>query len=103
MLARELEDVLERIVQAQRNYPKPEPCTAILWHGPGHQSQSRCEITGPHEVHETHYGPGDLARWRTGDYTGRLREQGIDFDPESYPEDMGMTGFFDEPPRGDDA
>lgn len=75
----------------------PERCSAPFYHGPGHQSKSLCELTGEHDVHQTHYRNG-LARWRDGDYTNGLREKGIEFDPVSYPENMGMSGYFDEPP-----
>lgn len=73
-------------------------CDAKLAHGPGHQSTTRCEVEGPHEVHRCTYG-GGVAEWRDGEYTGMLRDKGIDFDPKSYPENLGMTGFFDEPPQ----
>lgn len=62
-------------------------CTATLWHGPGHQSRTRCEVRGPHDIHRATYGPighyDTIATWRGGDAT---------------------TGFFDEPPSvyGDD-
>lgn len=83
--------------------PEPEHCTAHLYHGPGHQSRSRCEVKGPHDVHMTHYHGGQRATWRDGSYTDKLRAGNISFDPESYPENMGMTGFFDEPPEDEDA
>lgn len=72
-----------------------EICPAQIYHGPGHQSRTRCELSGEHDVHQAHIHR-ELAQWRTGGYTGKLRAQGIDFDPSSYPETMGMTGFFDE-------
>jgi hypothetical protein len=68
-------------------------CTAFLAHGPGHQSRSWCEVEGEHDVHVTHYH-GECASWRNGEYTDRLRAKEIEFDPESYPENMAMTGFF---------
>lgn len=82
-------------------------CTAKLYHGNGHQSSTACHVEGPHEIHEANYwhansGYEMVARWRDGEYTGSLRTKGIDFDPESYPENLGMTGFFDEPPQGDE-
>lgn len=53
-------------------------CPAVLWHGPGHQSQASCYRSGPHEVHETVYGRlAQVARWRGAEAT---------------------TGFFDDPP-----
>jgi hypothetical protein len=59
-------------------------CNAVLHHGPGHQSKTRCELVDEHEVHECHYGVYDqLAQWRG---------------------DEACTGFFDDPPLGvDDA
>jgi hypothetical protein len=74
------------------------PCDAYLWHGPGHQSRTRCRVKGEHEIHEAEYG-GGVARWKDGSYTDGLRAKGIDFDPESYPENMAMTGYFNEPPE----
>lgn len=37
------------------------PCTAVMWHGPGHQSKTRCELHGEHTEHSvrlfgTHVG-----------------------------------------------
>lgn len=61
--------------------PKPPPCTAELHHGPGHQSTTRCELTGAHEVHEGHYHGGIRATWRGQTAT---------------------TGYFDEPPQEED-
>lgn len=81
-----------------------ERCSAVLAHGPGHQSTTRCERTGPHEVHRAIYGSArQEATWRDGSYTNQLRKQGIDFNPKSYPENMAMTGFFDEPPQEDES
>lgn len=55
-----------------------EPCNAIIYHGPGHQSRTRCYLTGTHNIHETRYGSFDrLARW-VGDEV--------------------FSGFFDEAP-----
>lgn len=84
----------------EKRFVGREPCPARVYHGPGHQSSTRCHRLGSHVTHEAIYG-GDrqTARWRDGDYTNSLRAQGIDFDPKSYPENMGMTGFFDEPPQ----
>lgn len=78
-------------------------CTARLSHGPGHQSSTPCDVEGEHDVHHCIYGShSQEATWRTGEYTDKLRAQGIDFSPKSYPEDMGMTGFFDEPPEAEE-
>ena len=74
-------------------------CEAHIWHGPGHQSSTRCRKTGPHDVHEAVYGSErQFAKWRDGQYTGRMRARGIKFDQRFYPENMAMSGFFDEPP-----
>jgi hypothetical protein len=92
----QLEGIVERL-------GKDEPCTARIWHGPGHQSSTPCEVKGPHEVHRAIYGSDRTeATWKDGSYTNGLRERGIEFDPESYPENMAMTGFFDEPPQDDE-
>jgi hypothetical protein len=73
-------------------------CTARFWHGPGHQSSTRCDVIGLHDVHRCTYGESDAdAAWRDGGYTGQLRAKGIKFNPRSYPENMGMSGYFDEP------
>lgn len=43
-------------------------CEARIWHGPGHQSATRCTVKGKHEIHECEYGQFDqLARWIGGD------------------------------------
>lgn len=54
-------------------------CPAVIYHGPGHQSHTHCEVRGEHSVHEARYGSYDqLARW-TGDKV--------------------FSGYFDEPPK----
>ena len=60
-----------------------DECTAVIWHGPGHQSKGRCEVTGDHErtskgepVHQ-YRGPRNFYEW-TGDEV--------------------HSGFFDESP-----
>lgn len=57
----------------------PKPCTAILRHGPGHQSRTTCEVLGPHEIHEALYYPdggyGTTARWKGEEaYSGHFDE-----------------------------
>jgi hypothetical protein len=75
-------------------------CTAFICHGPGHQSKTYCRVDGPHEIHEAVYGSySTFAQWRDGSYTDQLRADGINFSPEQYPENMAMSGFFDEPPE----
>lgn len=58
-----------------------DECEAVLWHGPGHQSKTACQLKGNHEVHAALY-PSGYATWR-----GR----------------SAMTGFFDEPPDADET
>ena len=53
-------------------------CSAIICHGPGHQSNTRCRLTGKHNIHEAVYGSyRQLAQWRG---------------------DRVCSGYFDEPP-----
>lgn len=57
---------------------EPPRCEALIWHGPGHQSRTRCYLKGKHEIHETRYGRYDqIARWKG---------------------DKALSGFADEPP-----
>ncbi len=59
-----------------------EKCSAILWHGNGHQSRTKCQLKGPHLTHYAVYGSDSQeAYWKGGE---------------------GVTGFFDEPPEEQD-
>lgn len=61
------------------------PCEARIYHGPGHQSSTRCRVKGPHEIHEARYGSDDqLGRWKDGQWEGH--------------EPHAITGYFNEPP-----
>lgn len=61
---------------------KEKECNAVICHGPGHQSKTRCCLTGDHEIHEARYGNHDqLARWKG---------------------DKVFSGYFDEPPEEPD-
>lgn len=61
-------------------------CEERIWHGPGHQSSTRCRITGPHEIHEAVYGEfNQFAQWRK-------KPDGL----------LTFSGVFDEPPYGED-
>ncbi len=73
----------------QEELPDPDPkwlvgwkateCQAVIHHGPGHQSSTKCQVSGPHQVHEARYGSFDqLARWEG---------------------DKIFSGAFDEPPE----
>jgi len=53
-------------------------CHAVLYHGPGHQSSTKCQITGPHSIHRAEYGGYRQVAYWIGD--------------EKF------TGYFDEPP-----
>lgn len=55
-----------------------EKCSAVICHGPGHMSRTRCYLKHKHKIHETRYGSCDqLAQWKG---------------------DKVFSGFFDEPP-----
>lgn len=57
----------------------PANCSAAIWHGPGHQSQTKCQLIGKHKIHMAIYGSAEqIARWK-----GR----------------RVFSGFFDEPPN----
>jgi hypothetical protein len=60
-----------------------QPCTAVLYHGPGHQSRTYCqEVEQPHALHWAEYGEfRQRASWRG---------------PEA------MTDFFDNPKEAPD-
>jgi hypothetical protein len=55
-----------------------EPCTARIWHGPGHQSSTGCELAGPHDWHRAVYGS--------------FRQEAMWQGPKVF------TGIMDEPP-----
>jgi hypothetical protein len=59
-----------------------EYCTAILYHGPGHQSKAHCEKTGKHTIHFVEYG-----NYQTPCY---------------WKGNEASTGFFDEPENQDE-
>ena len=53
-------------------------CEAVIRHGPGHQSRTKCQVVGKHKVHEAVYGSYEqYAQW-VGD--------------KCY------SGYFDDPP-----
>jgi len=57
-----------------------EPCAAVIHHGPGHQTTSRCERTGSHAMHQN-------------TQTGRLLK---------WVGEIGYTDAFDQNPRNDE-
>lgn len=52
-------------------------CSAVVFHGPGHQSHTHCQKRGKHDIHKAQYG-GQLATWR---------------------KPKACSGFFDEAPE----
>jgi len=62
---------------------EPGPCEARIWHGPGHQSSTRCRLRGQHEEHEAVYGEfSQFATWRD--------------QPDGK---LTFSGYFDEAPH----
>lgn len=63
-----------------RNASAAARCPAVLYHGPGHQSKTRCRRGNVvHKVHEAVYGSrNQFAEWAGPEAT---------------------TGYFDEPPE----
>lgn len=64
---------------------KAGKCCAVLGHGPGHQSKTFCEETGPHKIHRCTFGSFDQVATWVG------QENRIKF-----------TGYFDEAPNFED-
>ncbi len=55
-------------------------CQSILWHGNGHQSQTKCQVEKHgHTEHQAYYGSCEQYATWTGS--------------------EAVTGFFDEPPQ----
>ena len=52
-------------------------CNASLWHGPGHQSRTYCQVKGPHKIHRAIYGC----------YNQEMEWKGK----------KAFTGYFDDP------
>lgn len=69
---------MDVIVVEQRIFVKKEgECNAQLWHGPGHQSKTYCQVKGPHKIHRAVYGCYDQEM----EWKGK----------------KSFTGYFDEP------
>lgn len=73
-LANALGDLLVGIAKSE---VVSDRCFAVLHHGPGHRSATRCDIRGPHERHEARI-MGERVQWDGAD---------------------SITGYFDEPPE----
>lgn len=75
-----LEDVAELVNDATwQIVPSPIPCDSRIWHGPGHMSSTRCELTTKHDIHYATYGRYSQRAYWTG--------------KEAF------SGFSDEPPE----
>lgn len=46
-----------------------EPCTAVVHHGPGHQSTTLCQLKGPHDVHLVWPPSNGCWEWRGAEVT----------------------------------
>ena len=61
------------------NLPGAAPCKAVIYHGPGHQSATQCDATGPHKQHRS--------------TNSRLYWSGM----------TAFSGYFDESPEEEGA
>lgn len=94
-----LEPKPSQIVRKEMDERRGDRCCARVWHGPGHQSSTYCEVEGPHETHRAAYGEfRQLAEWRTGQFTEEYEKAGADW----WDNRDACTGFFDEPPGEDE-
>lgn len=71
------QDAFNALEQAVQEAGNPTQCSAVIYHGPGHQSKTPCDQKGAHEQHHAHPMGYDLY-WRGNE---------------------GMTGVFDESPE----
>lgn len=93
-------DVSSRFVADAKTRPG---CTAAIHHGSGHQSSTRCYVKGPHTEHEAVYGShNQYATWTDGSYLRALEAAGVEKIPSWVDEGTAMSGYFDEPPQGDE-
>lgn len=70
--AREAASDMARAAHAARGAATGDglKCTATLWHGPGHQSRTRCRVTGEHLVHRASYSNTNTGITRTAEWVG---------------------------------
>lgn len=71
----------EVVIESQMEEEEEElkQCEAMIWHGPGHQSKTHCQVKGEHTIHEARYGSYDqYAKWEG---------------------DKVFSGYFDDPPE----
>ena len=81
-MKRIIPELSKMLLKALRGGGESEPCHAVLYHGGGHQSKTQCEKTGEHIIHYASYGSGGVpCYWKGKEAT---------------------TGYFDEPPEGQD-
>lgn len=65
------------ICKTEKDRKEKGLCLATLWHGPGHQSSTYCQVKGPHKVHKAVYGS---------------------FEQEmEWKKKKAFTGYFDDP------
>lgn len=76
-----LRPLLERLLARLERRDLGEPCTAVLRHGPGHQSRTTCNVRGTHLVHRCVFGRYDQEA--------------------SWTEPEATTGYFDEAPESE--
>ena len=69
--------------KTEQRRKKEGQCCAILFHGPGHQSKTYCQVKGKHIKHKGRI----VHRARYGCYDQIMEWHGTE----------GFTGFFDEP------
>jgi hypothetical protein len=67
------ESVADYYAKAEEGTPH---CTVQLFHGPGHQSRTTCDVEGEHTIHHVIYGELQQdATWQGGDaFTGFMDE-----------------------------
>ena len=71
-----LEFLFDREIKRE---PKSNPdmggarCTSFIHHGAGHQSKTRCELTGPHEIHQATFG--EFNKFQKWDDAGAIEDE----------------------------
>lgn len=53
--------------EKRRAEGRDKPCQSEVWHGPGHQSSTFCELRGPHTGHFADLPSGGFAEWTDKD------------------------------------
>lgn len=85
MIGRSLTEHAQNILSALEMI---KPCQATLYHGPGHQSRTKCKKKGPHELHWTTYGSyRQEAQWVGNEKCTGFGDEPPDF-PDGHPEEV---------------